>query len=304
MKLFKIPNAGLSKSNYVKNEKIEARLHRYRLTILIALIICFSSLLISRLAYLQLSQFNRYTTLSLKNQMSIIPLSPPRGIILDKHGVVLAENIPVYVLEIIPEHVPNMEQTLTKLRILLPSISDEDIDSFKRSLSQNRSFIPIPLKLKLSQEEVAIFASHQYQFEGLSIKARLMRYYPLGEITAHLLGYVGRINIQELQQVDPSNYQATNFIGKAGIEKFYENFLHGKVGYQQVETDVSGRTLRVVSKQQPLSGEKLYLTIDSRLQKAAYEAMQEKRGAVVVMKSTNGYFSHGKLSPVLIQMPL
>ncbi|CDZ79249.1 Sporulation-specific penicillin-binding protein [Legionella massiliensis] len=274
--------------NSVKNDWAESRLHCIRLNLLIVLIIILSSLLIFRLAYLQISQFKRYQTLSLKNQMSIIPIAPPRGIILDRNGVILADNIPVYVLEIIPERVKNMQQTIKKLQTLLPSISDEDIENFNKARKQNRSFVPIPFKLKLTQEEVAIFASNQYQFPGVSIKARLMRYYPLGEVAAHFLGYVGRINIQELRQVDPTNYQATNFIGKSGVEKFYENILHGGVGYQQVETDVSGRTLRVMSKQNPLSGEKLYLTVDVRLQQAAYQALKEKRGAVVAMSTQGG----------------
>lgn len=272
----------------VKNDYAESRIQGFRLNLLVALIFFLSFVLVLRLAYLQISQFKRYETLSLKNQMSIIPIAPPRGIILDKNGVVLAENIPVYVLEIIPERVKNMAQTLQKLKALLPSITDDDIDNFEHARKQNRSFVPIPVKLKLSQEEVAIFASNQYQFPGVSIKARLMRFYPLGEIAAHLLGYVGRINIQELRQVDPSNYRATNFIGKSGIEKFYEDILHGEIGYQQVETDVSGRTLRILRKQNPVSGEKLYLTIDSRLQNIAYQAMKDKRGAVVVMSTHNG----------------
>jgi penicillin-binding protein 2 len=275
-------------NNSVKNDRLEAQLHRSRLNLLIILVIILSLVLILRLAYLQITEFKRYETLSLKNQMSIIPIAPPRGIVLDKNGVVMAENIPVYVLEIIPERVKNLKLSLQQLRILLPSITDDDLDNFNRARKQNRSFVPIPLKLKLDQEEVAIFASNQYRFPGVSIKARLMRYYPLGEMTAHLLGYVGRINIQELRQVDPTNYRATNFIGKSGIEKFYENILHGEVGYQQVETDVSGRTLRVVNKQNPVSGEKLYLTIDTRLQQVAYQAMKDKRGAVVVLSTHGG----------------
>ncbi|HEN4755853.1 TPA: penicillin-binding protein 2, partial [Legionella pneumophila] len=218
----------------------------------------------------------------------VIPIAPPRGVILDRNGVLLAENIPVYVLEITPERVKDMKQTLTKLRELIPSITDEDIDNFNKTRLQNRSFVPIPIKLKLSQEEVATFASNQYHFPGVSIKARLMRHYPLGEITAHALGYVGRINIQELKQVDSTNYRATNFIGKAGVEKYYEDILHGKVGYQMVETDVSGRTLRIINKVNPHSGAKLYLSIDARLQEAAYNALKDKRGAVVVINSRNG----------------
>ncbi|HAT6818164.1 TPA: penicillin-binding protein 2 [Legionella pneumophila] len=271
-----------------KNYRAESQHQRFRLNLLIAILIILSLILILRLAFLQISEFKRYQTLSLKNQMSVIPIAPPRGVILDRNGVLLAENIPVYVLEITPERVKDMKQTLTKLRELIPSITDEDIDSFNKTRLQNRSFVPIPIKLKLSQEEVATFASNQYHFPGVSIKARLMRHYPLGEITAHALGYVGRINIQELKQVDSTNYRATNFIGKAGIEKYYEDILHGKVGYQMVETDVSGRTLRIINKVNPHSGAKLYLSIDARLQEAAYNALKDKRGAVVVINSRNG----------------
>ena len=270
------------------NERVESRLHHFRLSLLVALLITFSLMLVLRLAYLQFSQYKRYATLSLKNQMSIIPIAPPRGIILDKNGVVLAENMPVYVLEIIPERVKNLQDTLHKLKDLLPSITDDDIENFERARHQNHAYVPIPFKLKLTQDEVAIFASNQYQFSGVSIKARLMRYYPLAEKTAHLLGYVGRINVQELQNVNSTNYRSTNFIGKSGIEKYYEDRLHGEVGYQQVETDVSGRTVRVLTKQAPISGSKLYLTIDSRLQQVAYDALQDKRGAVVLMDVNNG----------------
>lgn len=262
--------------------------HYFRLGILAAFLIILSFVLVLRLAYLQFSQYKRYATLSLKNQMSIIPIAPSRGIIYDKNGVILADNIPVYVLEIIPERVKHLEETLKRLKALLPCINNTDIENFNRAKKQHHVYDPIPLKLKLSQEEVAIFASNQYQFPGVTIKAVFMRYYPLGEISAHLLGYVGRINIQELQHVDAVNYRATNFIGKSGIEKFYEDQLHGVVGYQQIETDVNGRTLRIISKQAPVSGAKLYLTIDARLQQAAYDALRNKRGAVVLMSVHDG----------------
>lgn len=272
----------------VNTERSESRLHHFRLSLLVAMLIIFSLILILRLAYLQFSQYTRYATLSLKNQMSIVPIAPPRGIILDKNGVVLAENSPVYVMEIIPERVKNIHSTLQKLRLLLPSITDADVENFERSRRQNHAYTPIPLKLKLSQEDVAVFASNQYQFPGISIKARLMRYYPLGETTAHLLGYVGRINTQELKTVNSSNYRSTNFIGKAGIEKYYEDRLHGEVGYQQMETDVSGRTVRVLKKQAPVSGSKLYLTVDARLQQVAFDALQGMRGAVALINVKNG----------------
>lgn len=270
------------------NEQIERRMYQFRLSILAALLVTFSLILILRLAYLQFSQYKRYATLSLKNQMSIIPIAPPRGIILDRNGVILADNIPVYALEIIPERVKNITETIQKLQSILPSITEDDVKSFNRLKRQHRSYESIPLKLHLSQEEVATIASNQYQFKGIYVKARLMRHYPLGEIAAHAVGNVGRINTQELQHVDNINYRATNFIGKTGIEKYYENELHGQIGYQQVETDASGRVVRSISKQAPISGSKLYLTLDSELQKAAYNALAGKRGSVVVMSVQNG----------------
>ncbi len=262
--------------------------HEFRLNLLIAAVIICSFILMLRLAYLQLSQYNRFATLSLKNQMSILPLAPPRGLIFDRNGIVLADNIPVYVLEITPEHVKNLPQTLEKLKQLLPSVTDEDIENFNRASKQNRKFIPVPFKLKLDAEEIAIFASNQHEFPGVTIKARLIRHYPFKEICAHFLGYAGRINEQDLLLVDTSNYRATNFIGKAGIERFYEDRLHGKVGYQQIETDVSGRTIRVLNKQPPRPGEQLYLTIDARLQQIAHHAMHDKQGAVIVMDVNQG----------------
>lgn len=198
----------MSRNQSFKNYRSESQHQLFRINLLVAFLIILSLILVLRLAFLQISEFKKYQTLSLKNQMSIIPIAPPRGVILDRNGVLLAENIPVYVLEIIPEHVKNMDQTLAELQKLIPSITEEDIKNFKRTRKQNRSFVPIPVKLKLTQEEVALFAINQYHFPGVSIKARLMRHYPLGEITAHVLGYVGRINVEELRAVDPTNYRA------------------------------------------------------------------------------------------------
>ena len=260
----------------------------FRLNLLFVFVILLTLVLTLRLSYLQFVQYKRFATLSLKNQMSILPIAPSRGVILDKNGVILAENIPVYVLELIPERVQSIAKTLQALQEILPSINNDDIKNFKRSRKQNPAYVPIPIKLKLSDEEVAIFATNQYRFPGVTIKALLMRHYPLGEITAHLLGYVGRLNQEELNQVDATNYRSTNFIGKTGIEKFYESELHGQVGYQQIETDVSGKALRILSKQVPRSGNKLYLTVDSRLQETAYQALLDKHGAAVLLSVKTG----------------
>ncbi len=278
----------MQRHRYPKPQKNNANMQSFRLSILMAFVVVSALILILRLGYLQLAQFKRFATLSLKNQMSIVPLDPPRGVILDRFGVILAENQPIYGLEITPERVKNLEALLSHLQMRLPSITNEDIALFHKERRQHPSYASIPIKIKLNPEEVATFASHQYEFPGVTIKAQLMRHYPMGPISAHVVGYVGRINVQELKTLEASNYQATHFIGKSGIEKYYETTLHGQVGYQQVETDVSGRTLRVLSKQPPVSGQQLSLTLDARLQTIAYEALNHQPGAVVLMNVRNG----------------
>lgn len=272
----------------LKNSKKEKYLLSSRLIVIFVAVTGLSLMLISRLIYLQIYEYNRYTTLSKKNQLNVIPIPPSRGIIYDRRGVILAENIPVYSLELVPERIKNISKTLIKLKKLLPSLTNEDIKNFYKTMRHNRSFDSLPLKLKLNQEEVALFAVNLYRFPGVNIKARLMRHYPLKEIMAHILGFVGRINKNELNKVNVINYRATNFIGKVGIEKYYENILHGQVGYEQIETDASGRTIRVLYKVVPYSGKKIYLTIDSRLQRIAYDALLDHRGAIVVINPNNG----------------
>ncbi len=190
---------------YPTKHKPHLQQETFRLTLLGAFIIICCLILILRLGYLQFSQYKRFATLSLKNQMSILPIAPPRGIIFDRNGEVLAENRPVYVLEIVPERVKNPQETLARLQALLPSITADDIDQYWRQRRQHHAYTPIPIKMKLTQDDVATFASHQYQFPGINIKAQLMRFYPLGEMTAHVVGYVGRINIAELKQLNVSN---------------------------------------------------------------------------------------------------
>ena len=276
-------------TNKFTSSNQEKRLvHNFRLSIMIAFVIILSFLLILRLAYLQFSQFTRYATLSLKNQMSILPIAPSRGIIFDRNGVILAENIPIYIIEIIPERVKNLKNTLNQIQEILPSITAEDIEKFYLNKKQNRAYTPIPLKIKLTLEEVSRFVTEQYKFPGVNVRAMSMRHYPFKEVTAHFLGYVGRINLEELKQLNTQNYRATNYVGKAGIEKYYEKKLHGTIGYQQVETNVYGRTVRTLNKQPAIPGEKLYLTIDTRIQKDAYDALQGLRGAAVLIDVNNG----------------
>ena len=260
----------------------------FRLKVLVYLLTTLSMVLMFRLAFLQCYQYKHFATLSLKNQISIIPIPPSRGIILDRNGEILAENRPVFVLEIIPERVPKLNDSIQKLQKLIPSISDDDINRFHKERNQHRKDSYIVLKTHLTLDEVAIFSSHQYQFPGIQLKAKPMRYYPLKKQMSHLIGYVGRINTEELKSIDNVNYQGTNVIGKIGIEKFYEDTLHGQVGYEEVETNVSGKVIRTLFKKPPISGQKIFLTIDSRLQSVAYKALKDLEGSAVLIDVSDG----------------
>jgi len=251
-------------------------------------IICLLvSFLIARLAYLQIYKNELYTTLSTKNAIDLVPVEPTRGLIYDRNGVLLAENIPVFSLDIIPQQVTDLQKTLSTLSKIV-EISDSDLNQFKKQLKQHRRFDEIPLKLRLTEEEVARFTENQYRFPGVIIKARLMRHYPYGESFSHVLGYVGRINTQELAEIDQINYSASHYIGKLGIEKYYEEDLHGNVGYEEVENDASGKPIRVLKKISGTPGKNLYLTIDSGLQFAAERALVDHRGAIVAIQPQTG----------------
>ncbi len=272
----------------VKNPVTEKAVFRQRTVITIIIIFSLFLLITAKLLHLQVIKYHQYQTLSKRNQLNLIAIPPTRGLIYDRNGILLAGNTPIFTLELIPERVNNLNKTLHQLTALIPSIDDDDVKSFYRSLKQHRRFEAVPLKFKLSEKEVALFSVNQYQFPGVTVSAGLMRNYPLGDLTAHLLGFVGRINANELATIDTSNYAATNFIGKVGIEKFYEHDLHGVVGYQQVEIDASGRIIRSLKRTPAVSGQSIYLTIDSQLQKAAVEALGEHQGSVVAVDPNNG----------------
>lgn len=271
----------------IKNHYREIQLLTRRA--LLAALVMFILLLglVSRLVYLQIIKHDMYTTLATNNWLDLVPIEPTRGLIYDRNGVLLAENIPVFSLDVIPYEVKNMKATLAGLQGII-DLSDDDLAQFQKQLHQHRRFDEIPLKLKLSEEEVARFAENQYRFPGVLVKARLMRNYPFGESFSHVLGYVGRINAQELQEIDATNYSASHYIGKLGIEKYYEEELHGQVGYEQVENDASGKPLRVLNEIKGTPGTNLYLTLDSQLQFVAEKALDGHRGAVVAIEPATG----------------
>lgn len=272
----------------IKDHAQEIRLITHRAIAALVIMCILIFILIIRLGYLQLREHELYTTLSKKNWLDLVPVEPTRGLIYDRNGVLLAENVPVFGLDVIPDKITNMPETLSEISKIIP-LTDTEIAQFQKQLKEHRRFDEIPLKLHLTEAEVAKFSEEQYRFHGgVLIKARLMRHYPNGNDFIHVLGYVGRITTQDLNEIDTSNYSASNYIGKLGIEKYYEDELHGTVGYQQVENDASGEPIRVFNQIKPVPGENLFLTIDSKLQQVVEQALQGSRGAVVVIQPSTG----------------
>ncbi|MDM8546895.1 penicillin-binding protein 2 [Candidatus Venteria ishoeyi] len=277
-----------SSSMLLKNAIAESRLFNDRVLIAWGLVICMIVLiLIGRMFHLQVLSYDHFTTLSERNRLKILPIPPTRGLIYDRNGIVLAKNLPSYTLEIIPEKVTDLDALLLELQQQI-SISESDLKRFHRSRKRTRRFKRIPLRFRLTQREVARLSVRIHEFPGVEINATLSRYYPLGEIGGHALGYVGRINEQELKRLDVSDYSATQYIGKTGIERYYEDELHGTVGFQQVETNVRGRILRVMERQNPVPGKNLYLNMDINLQRFAERLLAGERGALVAIEPATG----------------
>ncbi len=271
-----------------KDTVAERRLFQRRALVMLVLVMLALGGLLARMYQLQIVEHEIYTTLSDKNRVQVQSVPPPRGLVYDRNNLLLAENRPVFSLTLVPERVDRMDETLARLTEIL-SISDEDIERFQRRLNEpRRPFQEIPLSYDLNEEEIARMAVHRHRFPGVEVKAELVRYYPHSELTAHALGYVGRINRNELQRIDPVNYAGTNYIGKSGVERFYEKVLHGKVGYQHVETNARGRILRVLERENPVPGEDLQLHLDLRLQRKAHELLEGRRGAIIAIEPATG----------------
>ncbi|CAL7962546.1 peptidoglycan DD-transpeptidase MrdA [Gammaproteobacteria bacterium] len=271
----------LKNYNQEKNQ-FKSRVIKAALLITVLIII-----LIARLFNLQILQYKFYTNLSEHNQLDFLPIESNRGLIYDRNGILLAENLPLFSLNIIPELTQNINNTIDTLKTII-NITPDNIQQFNKTLKQRRRFEHVPIKFKLTQEEVAIFYLNQYRFPGVVVETQMIRHYPLGKIMASALGYVGRINQQELKNIDTSNYSATHFIGKIGIEKYYEKQLHGKTGYKVAEVSATGRIVRILKIIQPIPGNTLSLTIDSKLQQVAQDALGIERGAVVAIDPNNG----------------
>jgi penicillin-binding protein 2 len=271
----------------LKDREGEIRIVRERVLASIVIMGLLMLIVIVRLTELQILNHDHYTTLSQDNRVKILPLAPTRGLIFSRDGRLLADNRPSFSLEVVPERVADLRKTLEELAQIV-SISEEDSKRFFQEVKRRRRFDNVPLRFNLSEEEVARFSVNRYRFPGFDIVARHMRFYPLGEQMAHVVGYVGRINEAELKSIDTANYSGTNHIGKTGVERSYEAVLHGRIGYQQVEANAQGRIVRVLKRHSPIAGKNLHLTIDTSLQSLAIEALGERRGAVVALDTQTG----------------
>lgn len=271
-----------------KDTAAERRLFQRRTIVVMTFVVLMIGGLIARMYQLQVVEHEVFTTLSDKNRVQVQSVPPPRGLIYDRNHVLLAENRPVFSVTLVPERADGMDQTLSQLGGIL-DVSGEDLERFHRRLQEpRRPFQEIPLRYDLNEQEMARLAVHRHELPGVEVKAELVRYYPHSTLTSHSLGFVGRINRDELQRIDPVNYAGTNYIGKSGIERFYEELLHGTVGYQHVETNARGRTLRVLERENPVPGEDLQLQLDLRLQERAYDLLDNRRGAIVAIEPATG----------------
>ncbi len=243
--------------------------------------------LLVRLGYLQIIENTHFSDLSENNRIRLMALPPNRGLIYDRNGVVLAENQPTFHLELIPEQVPDMDTTLAALGKIV-RLSEEDLKRFRLALRNRRPFDSVSLRSRLDDEEVARLAANRHRFPGMDIAARLSRNYPHGKDVVHAVGYVGRINEKELETIDVGNYRGTNYIGKTGLEKYYEDDLHGIVGQQNVEVNAEGRVLRAIDTVPPVPGNDLVLSLDLELQQIADAALGDLAGAVVAMVPQTG----------------
>ncbi len=277
----------MARNHTIKDPLLENRIFLSRIVSIFAFILILTAILIGRLIYLQIAGHEHYATMSKSNRIKMMPIPPTRGIIYDRHNRILADNVPSYSLEIIPEQVKDINETLTRLQELL-GFSDDKIKQFMKQKKREKRFTSIPLLLRLSDEDVAKFAVVRPFFPGVDAKARLVRHYPYQELTSHVVGYVGRINEKELKTLPEANYRGTFHIGKIGIEKTYETELHGQAGYSEVETNAQGRAVKTVSSKNPTPGIDIHLTLDVDLQKTAYDALADFNGAVVAIEIKTG----------------
>jgi penicillin-binding protein 2 len=272
---------------------VEADLSRFRSRVLVAgcIVVLGFLLVAARLVYLQVVRHDDLLEQAENNRTAIVPVVPNRGLILDRNGIVLANNYSAYTLEVTPSKIANLEQTIDELAQVV-EISPRDRRRLKKLMEESKSFESLPLRTRLTDQEVAKFAAQRYRFSGVDVKARLFRNYPYGELASHLIGYIGRINPSEKEKLDDSedaaNYRGTEYIGKLGIEQSFESQLHGTTGVDSVETSAGGRAMRRLASSPATPGNTVRLSIDIKLQHLVEELFGERRGALVALDPSTG----------------
>ncbi|PTR15541.1 MULTISPECIES: penicillin-binding protein 2 [unclassified Nitrosospira] len=281
----------MSRTVELRNHPRELQRFQLRLAVSAGFVLLLFLVLFARFFYLQVSQREHYHTLAEANRISIAPIVPNRGLIFDRNGEVLAHNYSAYTLEIVPSKVANLEDLINELSTVV-EIAARDRKRFKKLMDESKRFESLPIRTRLTDVEVARFAANRYRFPGVEIKARLFRQYPKGEMASHVIGYIGRINDKDLEQLEANNglanYRGSQYMGKIGIEQSYENELHGITGFEEMETDAAGRVIRVISRTPPISGNNLTLSLDSKLQEVAERAFGDRRGALVAIEPETG----------------
>ena len=272
----------------LKDHERDARLIGQRLAIGAGLVVVVLVILLARMYYLQVIQYEHHSTLAENNRIHVQPLPPARGLIYDRNGVILADNRPSFSLTLTRERAGDWPAVLDTLVEVL-ELTEEDRELFERRVRQGRrAFEPIPILFELDEQQIALIAVNQFRLPGVEVDVKLVRTYPQKEHFAHSVGYVGRINEQDLKRIDNVAYSGTHHIGKTGLERFYEEQLHGQVGYEEVETNARGRVLRVLNRVEAVSGQDLHLSLDVKLQEAAEKALADRRGAIVVIEVNTG----------------
>lgn len=274
-----------------RNLEQELLLFRGRLLFASFIVLSIFFILFTRLFYLQIYKYNNFSAQAEGNRTSIVPIIPNRGLILDRNRIVLATNYSAYTLEVTPSKIINLDETLDALSLVI-DISTRDKKRFRRLLEDSKSFESLPLRTRLTDEEVARFSAQHFRFPGVEIKARLFRQYPYGETASHIIGYIGRINQTEKETIndseDAANYRGTEYIGKLGVEQSYEKELHGLTGVEEVETSARGRAVRKLNSDTATPGKTVILTIDIKLQKLIEDLFGSRRGALVAINPQNG----------------
>ena len=272
----------------LKDHETEKRLVNKRLIACAALVLAISCALVGRMYFLQVTEFDYNSTVSENNRVHVLPIAPERGFIYDRNGVLLADNQPSFNMTLTRERAGDTAKVLDSVISILHLPEDERAVFAKAMKQARHPFDPSTLLYELSEEQIALLAVNQYRLPGIEVQAQFVRHYPQGDHFAHSVGYVGRINEKEAKQVDPTQYRGTQSIGKTGIERFYEPELHGRVGFEEVETNAQGRVMRVLRHTDAVPGKNIVLSLDITLQEAAEEALGDRRGSIIALDPKTG----------------